>query len=257
MLKTAKNFYFKILEIGILFELMNLKQEIFMKFYRKDLGTKKQSDELNVFLTEKINENPLETAKTILNIALKFRQPSGLYSENMLFLKNVTKFATFHKSNKKILEACINAIGEFGGLSRDVNCKLFCFNFLKSFKRSENKKIEYIANILIISRYPEIFMQEPNFLEDAIYTSSLTPREHTMNTFAIFISTQINSIQKEDLSNALEIFEKYSKFSRNIFEKQKYQKMAETLSKYIKGNIALKSSELISIANDYAIKQTK
>ena len=36
-----------------------------MKFCRKDLGNKEKYDELNVFLTEKINENPLETAKII------------------------------------------------------------------------------------------------------------------------------------------------------------------------------------------------
>ena len=50
-----------------------------MKFCRKDLGNKEKYDELNVFLTEKIDENPLETAKIILNIVLKFRQSSVLY----------------------------------------------------------------------------------------------------------------------------------------------------------------------------------
>ena len=50
-----------------------------MKFCRKDLGNKEKYDELNVFLTEKIDENPLETAKIILNIALKFRQSSVLF----------------------------------------------------------------------------------------------------------------------------------------------------------------------------------
>ena len=111
-----------------------------MKFCRKDLGNKEKYDELNVFLTEKINENPLETAKIILNIALKFRQSSVLYSDNILFLEHVAQFATFNKDDKKILETCINAIGEFGGLSKDENCKWFCFNFLKSFKNDEDKK---------------------------------------------------------------------------------------------------------------------
>ena len=55
-----------------------------MKFERKDLATKK-FDELNIFLTEKINENPLNTAKIILNTALKLQQPSDSYSENILF----------------------------------------------------------------------------------------------------------------------------------------------------------------------------
>ena len=57
-----------------------------MKFERKDLATKK-FDELNIFLTEKINENPLNTAKIVLNTALKLQQPSDSYSENILFLK--------------------------------------------------------------------------------------------------------------------------------------------------------------------------
>ena len=228
-----------------------------MKFCRKDLENKEKYDELNVFLTAKINENPLETAKIILNIALKFRQSSALYSDNILFLEHVAQFATFHKSDKKILETCINAIGEFGGLSKDENCKWFCFNFLKSFKNDEDKKIKYVANLLTISLYPDFFMQEPDFFEDAMHISSLTPREHTMKAFAVFISTQINNIWKEDLSNSLKIFDEYSKSSRNIFTKQEYKKLAETLSKHVEGKITLKPSELTSIATDYAIKQTR
>lgn len=110
-----------------------------MKFEREDLATKK-FDELNIFLTEKINENPLNTTKIILNTALKLRQPSDSYSENILFLKDLANFATLHKSNIKILELCINAIGEFGGASKDLTCKLFCYDFLKSFKNNGNKK---------------------------------------------------------------------------------------------------------------------
>lgn len=110
-----------------------------MKFERKDLATKK-FDELNIFLTEKINKNPLNTAKIVLNTALKLQQPSDSYSENILFLKNLANFATLHKSNIKILELCINAIGEFGGASKDLTCKLFCYDFLKSFKNNGNKK---------------------------------------------------------------------------------------------------------------------
>jgi hypothetical protein len=228
-----------------------------MKFCRKDLENKEKYDELNVFLTEKIDENPLETAKIILNIALKFRQSSVLYSDNILFLEHVAQFATFHKSDKKILETCINAIGEFGGLSKDENCKWFCFNFLKSFKNDEDKKIKYVANLLTISLYPDFFMQEPDFFEDAMHISSLAPREHTMKAFAVFISGQINNIRKEDLSNSLKIFDEYSKSSRNIFTKQEYKKLAETLSKHVEGKITLKASELTSIATDYAIKQTR
>ena len=56
-----------------------------MKFCRKDLENKEKYDELNVFLTEKINENPLETAKIILNIALKFRQSSQHYIQIIYF----------------------------------------------------------------------------------------------------------------------------------------------------------------------------
>lgn len=166
-----------------------------MKFERKDLATKK-FDELNIFLTEKINENPLNTAKIILNTALKLRQPSDSYSENILFLKDLANFATLHKSNIKILELCINAIGEFGGASKDLTCKLFCYDFLKSFKNNGNKKIEYVANLLIMSIYPELLMQEPNYFKDAIYTSSLPPRKHTIDIFSIFISTQINKIEE-------------------------------------------------------------
>ena len=227
-----------------------------MKFERKDLATKK-FDELNIFLTEKINENPLNTAKIILNTALKLRQPSDSYSENILFLKDLANFATLHKSNIKILELCINAIGEFGGASKDLTCKLFCYDFLKSFKNNGNKKIEYVANLLIMSVYPELLMQEPNYFKDAIYTSSLPPRKHTIDIFSIFISTQINKIEEENLSISVDIFERYSKSARHIFDKYKYQKLAETLSKYIKGKITLKSSEMNSIAIDYAIKQTR
>jgi hypothetical protein len=100
-------------------------------------------------------------------------------------------------------------------------------------------------------------MQEPDFFEDAMHISSLAPREHTMKAFAVFISTEINNIRKEDLSNSLKIFDEYSKSSRNIFTKEEYKKLAETLSKYVEGKITLKSSELTSIATDYAIKQTR
>ena len=110
-----------------------------------------------MFLTEKIDENPLETAKIILNIALKFRQSSVLYSDNILFLEHVAQFATFHKNDKKILETCINAIGEFGGLSKDENCKWFCFNFLKSFKNDEDKKNKVCSKSTYYLSIPRFF----------------------------------------------------------------------------------------------------
>lgn len=73
-----------------------------MKFEREDLATKK-FDELNIFLTEKINENPLNTAKIILNTALKLRQPSDSYSENILFFKRFSQFCNTSQEQYKNL----------------------------------------------------------------------------------------------------------------------------------------------------------
>ena len=67
---------------------------------------------------------------------------------------------------------------------------------------------------------------------------------------------KVGTLLFDNLQDA-ETFDEYSKSSRNIFTKQEYKKLAETLSKHVEGKITLKASELTSIATDYAIKQTR
>lgn len=228
-----------------------------MKFNRKELGTQKQFNELNLYLsTEKINENPLDTAKVILNIALKFRISSDFYSENITFLKKVVDFAEYHQNNIKILENCINAIGEFGGLSKNNECKEFCFNYLKNYAKSDNKKIKYISNLLIVNLYAELLHNEPDFFQFAIGICNLAPKKNTIMIFSIFISVHIDWFDKMQLQQAINVFDKYSKATKHNFDKFLYEKIAELLNQHINKNIKLKSKELRSKANDYAINKT-
>lgn len=228
-----------------------------MKFNKKELSTQKQFDELSWYLSEeKIDENPLETTKVILNIALKLRASSRFYSENLDFLKKVADFAAYHQKEPKILENCVNAIGQFGGLSKDKKCKEFCFDYLKKFVDSENKKVKFKANSLIICFYAEMLRNEPDYFQFAINSCNIAPKQHSVEIFSIFISIHIDWFDKDQLQQAQNVFDNYAKKVKNDFEKHLYQKIVELLSNHIYNGKILKSKELLTVARDFAIKKT-
>ncbi len=219
-----------------------------MKYISRELGKPKQFQELSDYLTAFLNSketdsSPFDTAKTMCKISRYHRMPSEL-TENIDFLKLAMAFSDKYADDEKILWECLRALGEFGFLSTQKQCKILCFNYLSRFRNHKSKKIRHLVAWNSIIPYFELLKKEPDWFSYAVSILDLPPADESFSEFALMFDDEISSINNKQISIVLEKYEKFLKKTKSDYYQKRFTKLMELLKKHIAGKIILTPADL-------------